>query len=218
MTFENILQKIRNLKLELNSIDENSSIDYIFTKSDLDKYLEYINNILEKKATDEQKEYAKECIDQVLNEANVFYAQRQNKKSPAITIKIEDEDIRADGFFKDPYITIYDGDTPKNTKNCVRVSLHNGALLNHRNTQNKGKLGHLPQNCNQLKVLPDIMKSNTNRGNYKGNVEDCIKQYLKERYADKGKQYTDDDDAMNFCDFKSFKEERSKDKLNKYVR
>lgn len=217
MLFEDVLQKIRALKMKLNSISESSSIDYMFAKSDLDEYLEYVNTTLEKGSKD-QREYAKDRINQILNEANIFYVQPKTKKSPPIMIKIEDEDIQADGFFKDPYITVYDGDTKKNIKNCVRVSLHDGRLLNHRNVQSKAGIGHLPKSCPQLKELPKIMKSNTNCGAYGGTVEESIKEYLKDRYLEKGKKYTEDDDAMNFCDFKDLKEERSKDKLNKFTR
>lgn len=152
----------------------------------------------------ESKVLIESYFDEVINEALTIYrSDAKGKKQPAILIRIDNEDDRAEGFIKDPYLGIYDGSTFNNSNNMVRVGLLDGRLLNHDNAGKKGGLGHLPKNSDQLKWFL------SHKDDYKHEIYEYLSDIAKKDH------YTFDYKEDDLLKFDNYTESRSKDKLSK---
>lgn len=145
-----------------------------------------------------------------INEHDYFYKHPGQGKKKDVFVYMDYSPNYKAAFYNDPYIIVQDKiEGPNNTQNLVRVSLKDGRLLNHRNVGRRHDIGHLPENSNQLKELPKIMKS---KYDDKRTVEEFIHDYLDENYGHNADYKRID----KFADFDSYKEERPKELLRKY--
>lgn len=166
-----------------------------------------------------------------LTEAETFYIIAKNRDSnykhnPAIMVKMEDEKDYGENYLKDPYFTIYDTNSFKKAKNCVRISLFakdekdkRARLVNHANRGRKAHLGHMAASSDQMDYIGSIMDYTCNTGKYAGmTVKDAMREELKKEIKESGLSDDKYEEIMNiannadFAEYDDFIDERSADK------
>lgn len=157
---------------------------------------------------DEATDIENQMYDIIL-EGDTFFTSNGGKY-PSICIRIDDESTQGKAEEVKPYFGVYDSASYGKAKNMARVDIKNSEILNHRNVGPKAGLGHLKANSKQMEALSDIMDAPCTNKKYKGlTVKEAICKYYSERGISL--------DPEDFDSFENFKDNRSKDKLNKKV-
>lgn len=209
-----VLQEMKEAKEIIKEAESTgnieNNIDYTFAKFDLAEYYQCIFANIAKLPEERQCVVEQQILD-ILDEGEILYSKPKIGNKPAIMIHLDDEMTQDAGYYKDPYIGVYDGPSFSKSKNMARVRVKSATIENHDNTDNKGRLGHLPANSKQLKMLHDLMDQKCNAGQYKGmTIKDAINAHCRKNFES---FVTIKDDE--FSDFKEYNDTRSKDKLNK---